>query len=202
MHEGTLTRLLAVAVLAVGATGCVEVGLPADGNQTHAPLWPIFGMHDDPAFEDQQSQDLLAETHPEGMRYPPPETVPRHKRQTAPADADSASRNLANPVPVTRNTLRYGQLKFEKTCAVCHGDAGQQGGPVAGPNKITNVPDIASATARAQEFSDERLYRIISHGTGRMWSYKSQLEPMERWAVVNYLRALQRAEQPEPWDYE
>jgi mono/diheme cytochrome c family protein len=200
MRKVTLTRLLCVAALAFGSTACVEVGLPADGDQTHAPLWPIFGMHDDPAFEDQQRQDSLPGTHPEGLRYPAPETVPRNHRRTAPQGSNSADGNLANPVPITSETLRYGKLSYEKTCATCHGDNGKGNGPVAGPNKIQNVPSISSATAAAQDYSDARLYRIISHGFGRMWSYKSQLEPMERWAVVNYLRALQRANNPEPWD--
>ena len=70
--------------------------------------------------------------------------------------------------------------------------------PVAGPNKVQAVPTLTSARARG--YSDGRLYRIISHGFNRMWAYKSQLRPMERWAVVNYVRALQRAQNPEPWD--
>ncbi len=33
-----------------------------------------------------------------------------------------------------------------------------------------------------------------------MPSYSNQLQPMERWAVVNYIRALQRAEYPRESD--
>ena len=204
MDEVNSLKILCVIALVLGGAGCVEVGLPAGDDQTHAPLWPLFGMHDDPAFEDQQDQNMPVGREATGMRYPAPETVPRNHRPTkAQANADDGE-DLANPVPITRDTLRYGRISYEKTCAVCHGLAGKGDGTVAGsgPSKIANVPDIASATARAPGFSDAKIYRIISHGTGRMWSYKSQLEPMERWAVVNYLRALQRANQPEPWDYE
>ena len=204
MHERTLTAQIAMlacaATMLLGSTGCVEVGIPADGNKTHGTFWPLFGMHDDPAFEDQQAQDSLPESHPEGMRYPAPKTVSREHRATAAsADAERAE-TLHNPVPINEQTLRFGKIKYEKTCAVCHGKSGEGDGPVA--RQIPTVRDISSATARAQDFSDGRIYRIISHGINTMWSYKSQLKPMERWAVVNYVRALQRAHKPEPWDYE
>lgn len=203
MDEVNSLTILCVMALVLGGTGCVEVGLPASGDQTHAPLLPIFGMHDDPAFEDQQHQDMPVGREHTGMRYPAPATVPTEHRPThASGNADDEGQQLENPVPITRETMRYGRISYEKTCATCHGLNGKGGGPVAGPDKIANVPDIASATARAQDFSDAKLYRIISHGINRMWSYKSQLDPMERWAVVNYLRALQRANEPEPWDYE
>jgi len=202
MDEVNRRRLLCLIAVVLGGAGCVEVGLPAGGDQTHAPLWPLFNMHADPAFEDQQHQDMPGSRETEGMRYPAPATIARDHRPTAPEGEADREAALKNPVPITRDTIRYGRISYEKTCAVCHGMTGRGDGPVAGPDKIANVPDIASATARAPDYSDARLYRIISHGTGRMWSYKSQLDPMERWTVVNYVRALQRAREPEPWDYE
>ena len=204
MHEFNTTAkyawLACTALFLLAGTGCVEVGIPADGNKTHGTFWPIFGMHDDPAFEDQQAQDSLPGTHPEGMRYPAPETVSRESRETAATADAEAAESLANPVPITPETLRYGRIAYEETCAVCHGRTGEGDGPVA--KQIPTVRDISSATSRAQDFSDGRIYRIISHGINTMWSYKSQLKPMERWAVVNYVRALQRAHKPEPWDYQ
>lgn len=196
--DSPILKLACAGLVAFAAAGCVEVGLPASGNTTHAPLVPLFGMHDDPAFEDQQQQSRTAGGPSEAMRYPPPKTIPYEASRTAAsADADGA-KTLRNPVPINEKTLQYGKLAYGKSCGVCHGAKGKGGGTVAGPNKIANVPSLTSKTAR--NYSDGELYRIITHGLGRMWGYKSQLRPMERWAVVNYVRGLQRAEYPEPWD--
>jgi mono/diheme cytochrome c family protein len=198
MDEVKLTKVACAVALLLTSSACVEVGIPADGNKTHGTFVPLFQMHDDPAFEDQQAQDVIA-NRTDRMRYPAPETVPRNFRRTAASADTDAAETLANPVPVSEGTLRYGRIKYEKTCATCHGDTGQGDGTIAGPNKIQAIPSLSSARARG--YSDGRLYRIISHGMGRMWSYKSQLQPMERWAVVNYVRVIQRAKNPEPWDY-
>jgi len=196
------TLLAVAAATLVGAGGCVEVGLPAGEGRTHAPLWPIFDMHDDPAFEDQEDQrtGLESPEQSEGMRYPPPKTVSRAHRETAEtADTEGAER-LKNPVPITEDTLEYGKTSYEKTCTPCHGRFGLGGGPVSDAFARYDVQVPALANERVSGFSDGRIYRTISHGVGNMWSYKSQLKPMERWAVVNYIRALQRARKPEPWD--
>jgi len=194
------TGLAALAALLVANLGCVEVGLPAGDDQTHAPIWPIFDMHADPAFEDQQRQETGSATQPESMRYPPPETVSRTHRLTKGVGESEGAEQLANPVPITRDTLDYGKITYAKTCAPCHGTFGLGGGPVADAYARYDIDVPALANQRVQGYSDARIYRTISHGYGNMWSYKSQLKPMERWAVVNYLRALQRANTPEPWD--
>ncbi len=192
--------LALAAAIAVVASGCVEVGLPASGDRTHAPLWPIFNMHNDPAIEDQQSQEAVSPPTPEGMRYPPAKTVARGHRTTEETADDEGAETLENPVPVTRDTLEYGRLSYRKMCAPCHGSQGLGNGLVADAFGRYDVEVPALANKRVQKYSDGRIYRTISHGYGNMWSYKSQLRPMERWAVVNYVRALQRARYPEPWD--
>lgn len=192
---------LSIAALAVALGGCVEIGLPAHGDQTHAPLIPIFGMHNDPALEDQQAQPFWtgqAGWQTKRMRYPAPETLPRHHRGKVRAPASEQAEPLENPVPVTEDSLRYGKTAYLKTCGTCHGPAGK--GNAAVGRYISAMPSLTSD--RVSNYSDGRIYRVITHGWARMWSYKSQLKPMERWAVVNYVRVLQRAESPEPWDYD
>lgn len=198
----TASRLLCVALLAFAATGCVEVGLPASGDQTHAPLLPIFGMHDDPAYEDQQAQPFynfkLEGWQQKRMHHPQPKSLPQGHRRVTSKPAVEDAEPLANPVPVNAETLRYGKVAYLQTCATCHGDNGQ--GEAAVGRFISAMPSLTSR--RVRDYSDARIYRVITHGWARMWSYKSQLEPMERWAVVNYVRVLQRAQNPEPWDYQ
>lgn len=187
------------AVLLVASAGCVEVGLPAHGDTTHGTPVPIFGMHDDPALEDQQEQTTTSNEPDEGMRYPPAKTIARTHRD-APTSDDGDDAALENPVRMTTESLRFGRVAYEKTCATCHGRFGEGDGPVAAAFDREDVAVPSIANKRVQNFSDERIYRTISDGVGNMWPYRNQLKPMERWAVVNYLRALQRARFPEPWD--
>lgn len=191
------TLLLTLAV-ALTSSACVEIGLPAGENKTWGEINPLQGMHSSPAYKDQEAQPDF-KGGPASMRVPPPETVPTDFRPYHYAgDEAAASEALHNPVAINADTLRYGKLAYETTCIVCHGATGEGDGFVIGPNKYPAPPSLL--TQRAMNFTDGHYYHIITHGQARMWGYKSQLRPMERWAVVNYVRALQRAHSPEPQD--
>ncbi|HVZ23633.1 MAG TPA: cytochrome c, partial [Vicinamibacterales bacterium] len=43
-------------------------------------------------------------------------------------------------------------------------------------------------------FTDDRLYATVTGGAGFMPSYAPELDVRERWAVVAYVRALQRSQ--------
>jgi mono/diheme cytochrome c family protein len=49
---------------------------------------------------------------------------------------------------------------------------------------------------KVMKWSDGRIYHVITHGQGLMMSYASQLLPEQRWAIIHYVRALQRAARP------
>ena len=128
----------------------------------------------------------------------PPQTE-RSARPVSKPEAQAAlASTVKNPVPVTDGSLRYGKLAYETTCVVCHGADGKGMGYIV--PKYPQPPDLNSS--RVRNWTDGEIFHVITHGQGRMWSYKSQLKPEERWAVVNYVRALQRAEFPEPQDLE
>jgi mono/diheme cytochrome c family protein len=193
-----LCATAAVAILAL-LGGCVEVGIPADGDKPWGELNPARGMHEDPAYSDQEPQPNFR-GGPPSMRVPPPNTVPVDRQVYRYHDAADEAGALVNPVPINEETLRYGQLAYQSTCMVCHGEDGRGSGPVVGEQKYPEPPSLT--TQRAQNFTDGDIFHIVTHGTGRMWGYDNQLYPSERWAVVNYLRALQRADSPRPQDLE
>lgn len=188
--------LSAVLLLSLPLSGCLEwwpeLGVQAGaqpwGELNPAQYW-FYSMHDMPAIEDQE----------DGMRYPAAGTVPIEATSYTygPADQQAASA-VKNPVPITVDSLQYGRQMYNTTCVVCHGEDGKGAGYIVPP--YPQPPDLT--VSRARNFTDGHIYHIIINGQGRMWGYKSQLTEMERWAVVNYVRALQRAANPEPQDLE
>jgi mono/diheme cytochrome c family protein len=54
---------------------------------------------------------------------------------------------------------------------------------------------------RIINFSDGQIYNVITNGFNIMPSYKRQITRDERWAIVNYIRVLQRAQNPKPSDF-
>lgn len=93
------------------------------------------------------------------------------------------------PYEVTDKFLARGKERFTINCAVCHGDTG------AG-NGITSLYGLAGAanynTDRLRNIPDGYLYDVVVHGKNTMIGLPHiQLE--DRWAIVAYIRVLQRA---------
>ncbi len=94
------------------------------------------------------------------------------------------------PVSVTSELLLRGQERFNIYCAVCHDQTGAGKGLVISRG-FTPPPDLADARILAMK--DGELFGIISHGVRSMPSYAKQIREEDRWAIVLYVRALQKA---------
>jgi hypothetical protein len=94
------------------------------------------------------------------------------------------------PFPVTRETLARGRQRYDIFCAPCHGRTGTGDGMI-----------VRRGFRRPPSFHDDRLrqapaghfYDVLRRGFGAMPDYADQIEPADRWAVVAWLRVLQRA---------
>ncbi len=128
-----------------------------------------------------------------GMRQPPPGTVPRDYEPYRLALLDTAEANtISNPLPATQEVLEAGGKYFNNYCIVCHGARGDGMGFIV--PKFTQPPQLFSD--KVTNWSDGRIYHVVSHGQGLMNSYATQLLPEQRWAIIHYVRALQRAARP------
>lgn len=95
-------------------------------------------------------------------------------------------RELMNPLPASEEILRRGEKLFRQNCDFCHGSTGTGDGPVA--EKLFPAPrDLTSD--RVQGASDGDLFLAITRGEGTMPSFRTDLTPEERWALVQYIRA-------------
>jgi len=135
-------------------------------------------------------------TDNKGMRTPVEGTIARgyipypFKGQTIPTET------LANPLLPTKKVLEFGKGKFLTFCSPCHGNYADGDSRLHG--QFPNPPTLHSA--RAREFSDGMIYHIIVNGQNTMPSYSTQTISEERWAIINYIRALQRAKNAKPTD--
>jgi mono/diheme cytochrome c family protein len=91
------------------------------------------------------------------------------------------------PVAASPASIKRGQDLFSINCAMCHGAAGKGDGELSGfftpkPADLTS-PGVASLT-------DAQIFMVITQGRGPMPSIAENLEPADRWDVINYVRTL------------
>jgi mono/diheme cytochrome c family protein len=97
------------------------------------------------------------------------------------------------PVPVTQQLLARGQQRFNINCAPCHGLQGDGKG-VTTKFGMTVIADLHDGQARkVPQQSDGELFNTISNGKLLMQGYAANVTIPDRWAIVAYVRALQRS---------
>lgn len=126
------------------------------------------------------------------VMLPPEGAIPRGYTPYHYEDPEVAAAALSNPLPRTRQVLERGQKLFNVYCYVCHGTKGVGDGPVVPPYPIPK----SLQSENVQRWKDGHIFHVITKGQGIMPSYAQQIQPQDRWAIIHYIRALQRAENP------
>jgi mono/diheme cytochrome c family protein len=131
-----------------------------------------------------------------GMRKPVLGTVARgyipypYMGQTTPAAV------LTNPLLPTDEVLALGKRKYLTFCSPCHGNTADGDSRLRG--QFPNPPTLHSDKVR--RYPDGMIYHIITNGQNAMPSYAPQVSREERWAIINFVRVLQRAKNADPAD--
>lgn len=94
--------------------------------------------------------------------------------------------------PVDRAFLELGREKFNIFCVNCHGLTGDGNG-VTKQYGMSATPSYH--TDRIRQQPEGMIFETITQGRNLMGPYGNKLRVRERWAVVAYVRALQRARQ-------
>lgn len=127
-----------------------------------------------------------------GMRMPAEGTVARGMTPypfTIADKTDSVGALLANPLLPTPEVLAMGKKKYLTFCSPCHGNFGAGDSRLQG--QFPNPPTLHSDKVR--QWPDGSIYHVISVGQNVMPAYQYQVTREERWAIVHYVRTLQRA---------
>ena len=186
--------LLAIAALAVGLGGCRGMTSEAP------PIHPNLNMDYVQRYEAQEANPLFADGA--AQRQPVAGTIARGGLRTegnAPfhfgRTADGAYVEDI-PIEVTASLIERGEERYNIFCTVCHGLAGDGRGIVAvgleGQSYGFAVPSYHTDALRARP--DGYVYDVILNGVNTMPSYGHEMAAADRWAIVAYVRALQRSQ--------
>lgn len=108
------------------------------------------------------------------------------------------------PVEVTSELMRRGRQRYNIHCATCHGRAGDGNGPVSvralALEQGTWVPPTSIHAQHVREQPVGKLFNTITNGVRKMPGYGAQIKPEDRWAIVLYIRGLQRSRNASPAD--
>jgi mono/diheme cytochrome c family protein len=102
------------------------------------------------------------------------------------------------PLPVTGELMHRGQERFNIYCAPCHGLDGGGRGPVAVRadelQEGTWVPPLSFHEQQVLDRPVGHIFNTITRGIRTMPAYGGQIPVGDRWAIVAYVRALQRSQ--------
>ena len=94
------------------------------------------------------------------------------------------------PYSVDFELMQYGQESYNIFCMTCHGVAGDGNGVT----KPYGILATSYHDDRLRDAPDGYIYDVITNGKGLMYGLKDRLSNKQRWAIVLYLRALQRSQ--------
>lgn len=151
-------------------------------------------MVDQPRFEDYEPTGFFEDSA--SVRAPVDGTVAQGWLRSADehffygVEGDSFATTF--PYEVTRAVLERGQERYNVYCAPCHGYTGDGQGMVV-QRGFARYPSSFHAE-RLRAATPGYFYDVITNGYGLMYAYDGRLHPEDRWAVVAYIRALQRSQ--------
>ena len=98
-----------------------------------------------------------------------------------------------NPFPITHQLLARGQERFNIYCAPCHGPQGDGKGITSrlGMAVVADLHDIK--TRKVVQQPDGQIFNTITYGKNLMGAYGGLISVEDRWAIIAYVRALQRS---------
>ena len=197
-----IPRALIYTLIVAGAASLVPFAAFTAARARHSEkprIHAIWDMDFQPKFKAQRANPLFDDNR--AMRKPVAGTVATgtlrdddHMYRGRVGDAWATTYPAG--VQVTEETLRVGRDKYNVFCAPCHGFAGEGDGMVHKRAETLGqgwVPpsNLHQEYLRLQPVGE--LFNSITNGVRNMPAYGPQIEPDDRWAIVMYVRALQRS---------
>lgn len=167
--------------------------------QRDTPIQVWDDMKHQPKFKAQSELDLDVFPDHRSNRLPPEGTVARgHLEEDTPffTGMENGMYVGKSPVPVTVAGLQQGQRRFNTYCSPCHDQTGMGHGIV--PTRVPAWQPSNLTEDRVVQFADGDIFNVITNGRRTMPAYRYQIVVADRWAIISYVRALQRAAHGKP----
>ncbi len=190
MHRMLRTSLPLVCAAFGALAGC-------RGQTTEDPPYVgIRNMYSQPKYSMQQ-ESVYFDDH-RNMRPPVDGVISREEEidpRIAHGITDMGYVLVVPPEVVTRAggmdaMLARGQDRFGIYCTPCHGLSGAGDGIVIKHNAGMPPPPTYHQD-RIRHMPDGQIYATIENGVRNMPAYGPQIPTQDRWAIVEYVRALQ-----------
>jgi mono/diheme cytochrome c family protein len=101
------------------------------------------------------------------------------------------ARGFPAALAVNQQFIEHGKERYTIYCLPCHGAVGDGNG-------ITKQYGMGATPSyhddRLRKIAEGEIFNTITNGKGNMLPYADKLTPEDRWAVISYVRALQRAQ--------
>lgn len=159
-----------------------------------SPIHLNPNMDDQERYEPQEVSYFFEDART--MRQPVPGTIARGDLRDDSAiyfgKDDSGSEINYIPFPITHEFISRGQERYDIFCAPCHSRVGDGKGIIM--KYEYPIPPPSFHEDRIRSMTDGYFFTVISDGVRNMPSYKHQIAVKDRWAIVSYVRALQRSQ--------
>jgi cytochrome c553 len=165
------------------------------------PEWLFPGMKYQPKLVQQVPNPFFADGRSD--RVPPEHTIASSFGPAGQALRDddflylgkapdgSFARGFPPSLTVNRAFLERGRDRFTVYCSPCHGAVGDGNGVT---KKYGMIATPSYHDDRLRKMAEGEIFNTITNGKGQMNPYADKLKASDRWAVIAYVRALQRAQ--------
>jgi len=193
----TLAFLVIFALAILGFRGSAFTKSPIDV----FPEWAFPAMRVQPKYKNQGESTFFADGRAD-RPLPAGVVAASFGPGGQPLRADdhlyagkTASGDFARGFPAALNVdaalLQRGRDRFQIYCQPCHGALGDGMG-------VTKSYGMGATPSyhidRIRTMAEGEIFNTITNGKATMQSYADKLVPEDRWAVIAYIRALQRAQ--------
>ena len=182
------TRVLGVLALTsvVALSGCAR-----GCTSSRPPIHLNPSMDDQPKVRPQTASRFFSDGA--SMRQPVPGTVPIGglEEDAAFFTGKDADGQFVATIPVTVDdaVIERGRQRYVIYCQPCHDSRGDGKGILF---QRGNVPTASFHQEKILNYADGEIFDVITNGRGLMSAYRWPIRPADRWAIVAYVRVLER----------
>ena len=187
--SATATRNLLVLLLAAAVPlvqGCMR-----GCSSSSPPVLVNTSMFNQPKYKAQSQSAFFYDG--KTMRQPVAGTIARgHLREDlalATGMGDDGKPLATSPVAADEKLLARGQERYGIYCMPCHDERGEGKGVLS---QRAKVPTANLLEQRIRALSDGEMFDTITNGKGLMAGYRYPIVAHDRWAIVAYVRDMQK----------